>query len=296
MKSELIAAIDIGSNAIRLVICEVDGERGTDKKFKRVAFLRVPIRLGEDVFTVGGITPEKRDRLRNAMVGFSYTMKSFGVSDYRACATSAMREAINGADVVQEIYRVTGVSIDIISGQLEADTIFAAGGLERVMDAGGAYLYVDVGGGSTEVVVYCDGQKIDSRSFRLGTVRMLSGATKDSEMESFKKWLKSISTQYCPHTIIGSGGNINKVQRMLAKKEGETIPYTEIRNLYRTLKAMSYEQRIEELGLKTYRADVIIPALKIFTTVAKTCEIDKIAVPRVGLADGIIRELSRKRM
>lgn len=291
VKKDTLAAIDIGSNAIRLVICDVE-RQPIETKIKRVGFLRVPIRLGEDVFTQGFIGEQKLSLLRDAMMGFSHTMKAYQVSSFRACATSAMREAANGEAVVSAILRDSGIPIEIISGQLEADTIFAAGGLDSVLDSGGSFLYVDVGGGSTEVVVYCDGQKQESCSFRLGTVRMLSGAVDKEDEAKFKKWLKEIAKKYEAQCIIGSGGNINKVQRMLGKKEKESISVLELNILYRTLKSMSFEQRVQDLQMKTYRADVIIPALKIFSTVAKICDIDQIAVPRLGLADGIIKELS----
>ncbi len=291
VKKDTLAAIDIGSNAIRLVISDVEQHPG-ETKFKRVGFIRVPIRLGEDVFTQGFIGEQKLALLKNAMMGFSHTMKAFQVSAFRACATSAMREAANGAEVVESIMNDAGIPIEIISGQLEADTIFAAGGLDSVLDSGGSFLYVDVGGGSTEIVVYCDGKKQESKSFRLGTVRMLSGAVDKEDEAKFKKWLKEIAKKYQAQCIIGSGGNINKVQRLLGKKEKEPISALELNILYRTLKPMSYEQRVHDLQMKTYRADVIIPALKIFVTVSKICDIDQVVVPRLGLADGIIKELS----
>lgn len=292
---DTLAAIDIGSNAIRLLVSNIETYK-TQQEFKKLAFVRVPIRLGEDVFTTRMIGPEKQQRLSDALVGFAYIMKSFRVLDFRAYATSAMREALNGADVVEQIYKLSGIRIEIISGEQEADTIYAAGGLKQILSSSQTFLYVDVGGGSTEVIVYSDGSKIEARSFRLGTVRMLTGMVDDAEMDAFKSWLKEVAKQYSPTCIIGSGGNINKVQRLLGKKDSEPFSFVELSSLYKTLKAMSYEERVLELNLNTYRADVIVPALKIFYTVAKTCKIQEIAVPRLGLADGIIKQLYELRV
>lgn len=293
IKVDTLAAVDIGSNAIRLMVSNVETYQSGAYEVKKVAFLRVPIRLGEDVFVLGGISQEKQERLIDAMKGFSYIIKSFGAKKWRVCATSAMREAANGDEVVQRVLDETGLKIEIISGDEEADTIYAAGGITSALDSGKSYLYIDVGGGSTEVVVYSNREKVNARSFKLGTVRMLTEMVKEDEFEQFKIWLKEQAVQYAPTGIIGSGGNINKVQRMLGKKDKEQLNSTEIKVLFDTLKSMNYEQRIHNLGLNTYRADVILPALKIFVTAAKVCKINDIIVPRVGLADGIIQQLYR---
>jgi exopolyphosphatase/guanosine-5'-triphosphate,3'-diphosphate pyrophosphatase len=290
MKSETIAAIDIGSNAIRLLVNNID-RSGLNVDFKKTAFLRVPIRLGEDVFTKRRISEEKQQMLTDTMSAFFYTMKVFGVEKYRACATSAMRDAKNGAQIVQQIREKCGISIEIINGQEEADIIFEAGGLEQVMDRNRNYLYVDVGGGSTEIVLFSNHQKVNTRSFQLGTVRILSDAVDSGEFDDFKKWLKKFCQDYFPLSIIASGGNINKVHKLLGKKEGDVITYPELRVLYETMKEMTFEERILNYKLKNYRADVIIPALKIFNIICKTCLINEIHVPKVGLADGIIHHL-----
>lgn len=291
MRVDTLAAVDIGSNAIRLMVSNVETYPSGAVDVKKVAFLRVPIRLGEDVFVQGCISEEKEGRLLDAMMGFAYIIKSFGSVKWRACATSAMREASNGDQVVQRIFEKTGLQIEIISGDEEADTIYAAGGIASALDDNKSYLYIDVGGGSTEVVVYSNKEKVNARSFKLGTVRMLTDMVKEEEFENFKIWLKEQATLYSPTGIIGSGGNINKVQRMLGKKDKEQLNSTEIKVLFDTLKSMNYEQRIHNLGLNTYRADVILPALKIFVTASKVCKINDIIVPRVGLADGIIHQL-----
>ena len=290
MNTDIFAGIDIGSNAIRLLINNIETS-GIGADFKKVAFLRVPIRLGEDVFTKNEISEDKKQRLIDAMQGFSHIMKAYGVTDYRACATSAMRDAKNGQEITNLILEKSGIDIEIISGQEEADIIYEAGGLNILMDKNRNYLYVDVGGGSTEVVVFSNQQKITSNSFQLGTVRMLVDAVKEDEEKRFKSWLKEIYKQHAPLSIIASGGNINKVHKMLGKREKEYLTYPEIKVLYDTLKDMSYEERIQNFKLNTYRADVIIPALKIFQIVSKACKIGEIYVPKVGLVDGIIHHI-----
>ncbi len=290
MKTETLAAIDIGSNAIRLLIYNID-TNGLSVDFKKAAFLRVPIRLGEDVFTKRCISVEKQEMMMNAMYAFSYSMKVYGVDRYRACATSAMRDASNGVEIVELIRKNSGIHIEIINGQEEADIIFEAGGLEKVMDKNRNYLYVDVGGGSTEVVLFNNQQKILTRSFQLGTVRILSDAVDEGEFDELRKWLKKFYKDYFPLSIIGSGGNINKIHKLLGKKENEYISYPEIRVFYETMKDMTYDERILNYKLKNYRADVIIPAMKIFNIICKTCKINEIYVPKVGLADGIIHHL-----
>jgi exopolyphosphatase/guanosine-5'-triphosphate,3'-diphosphate pyrophosphatase len=290
MKTETLAAIDIGSNAIRLLIYNVD-TNGSNADFKKAAFLRVPIRLGEDVFTKKCISVEKQEMMMNAMYAFSYSMKVYGVDRYRACATSAMRDASNGVEIVELIRKNSGIHIEIINGQEEADIIFEAGGLEKVMDKNRNYLYVDVGGGSTEIVLFNNQQKILTRSFQLGTVRILSDAVDEGEFDDLKKWLKKFCKDYFPLSIIGSGGNINKIHKLLGKKDNEYISYPEIRVFYETMKGMTYDERILNYKLKNYRADVIIPAMKIFNIICKTCKINEIYVPKVGLADGIIHHL-----
>ena len=292
MNSKTLAAIDIGTNAVRLFISSME-EYPTEVLYKKIAFIREPLRLGDDVFTTGKIEEKKRKRLRETMQGFSYIMSAFNVEAYRAYATCAMREALNGEEIVQELKEASDLNVEIISGVKEAETIFA-GGMKEVVDNDKTYLYVDVGGGSTEVVVYSKGTKVDARSFPLGTVRMLNDAVEKGEMKSFKAWLKSIYQKYTPDYIIGSGGNINKVHKLLNKKEKETITYQELEILYKYIKSFNLEERERVLKLNTYRADVIIPAMKIFLTVGKTCQVNEIIVPKLGLSDGIIRILANE--
>lgn len=290
MNTDIFAAIDIGSNAIRLLINNIE-VNGTTPDFKKVAYLRVPIRLGDDVFTSGTISKDKEWRLIHAMQGFSHIMKAYGVMNYRACATSAMRDATNGSNIVEDIRRESGINIDIITGREEAEIIYEAGELDNFMDKRKNYLYVDVGGGSTEVIVYSNQQKVDSNSFQMGTVRLLVDAVKEDEEKRFKSWLKDISKDNNSFSIIASGGNINKIHKVLGKREREPISYDELKKLYDSLKSLSYEERIQSYKLNTYRADVIVPALKIFLSISKICKVNEIFVPKIGLSDGIIYHL-----
>lgn len=292
MKITTLGAIDIGSNAIRLLVKNVE-DYTTHKEFKKVAFIRVPIRLGEDVFSHGEISKEKQENLSLALEGFSLLMKVYNVSKYRACATSAMREAKNGKKIVDSIKKRCGINIEIISGMDEGELLYEVGEVNKYFSNKDSYIYVDVGGGSTEIIVYNNLQKAESKSFQLGTVRMLNVATSMNEVAEFIQYLQKIKTKYRPVGIIGSGGNINKVHKMLGKREGECLSDKEITELYNTLKGVSVEERIEQFKLNPNRADVVVPALEIFSTICKTANIKKIVVPRIGLSDGIIHHLEQ---
>ena len=292
MKHSTFAAIDIGSNAFRLLISYVERNGTTD--FKKAAFIRVPVRLGEDVFTKGRVSDEKRHKLVEAMKGFARLMEVFDVQAYKAYATSAMREAKNGPDVVAEIERESGIHVEIVSGHEEAETIFEAGDIAGFGDSDKSYLYVDVGGGSTELTVYSNHGRALSESFPLGTVRTISGAVKEKERERFKKRLHEIRSKYHPVAIVGSGGNINKIDKLIARKnkdKNDPLHYYQLKRLAEQLGSMSYDERIKHFGLNDYRADVIIPALDIFMTAAHICRIDDIIVPKIGLVDGLIHKL-----
>jgi len=296
MIKETIAGIDIGANAIRLLINYVEKEQEATT-FKKALFIRVPLRLGADVFTYNKISHEKVAKLCKSMRAFSELMEVYDIHKYRACATSAMREAGNNKEIVRLIKQISGIDVEIISGAEEAKYVFAATSLESnpIIDKNKSRLYVDVGGGSTELIIYNEQQKkIISESFPIGTVRMLSNSVQGSEWQYFKHRLKSIATTYNPACIIGSGGNINKTFKILGKKEQELITCTEIESLYDKIVEVSYEDRIKNMKLNEYRADVIVPALKIFLTVCKQCNIEQIMVPNVGLADGIIRQLAQE--
>lgn len=294
MNRETFGAIDIGSNAIRLLIDYVEQYDDLRTEYKKAAFVRVPIRLGDDVFLRGHIGNDRAEALCDAMQGFAALLRAYGVRDYRACATSAMREAANGREILERVRLRSGISVETISGAEEADTIFAAGGLKELLDHTKTYLYVDVGGGSTEIVVYASGEKTAAESFRLGTVRILSGATQPAEWHRFEEWLARQVETHHPSAVIGSGGNINKVHKMLEKRSREAIRTKELVLLYEQLRNLTVLQRMEQFYLNQSRAEVIVPALRIFTDVTHIGRIGTIYVPRQGLADGIIRQLYRQ--
>ena len=289
MKIFPFAAIDIGSNATRLQISNVE-EYPDGTVSKKVVWIRVPLRLGEDAFGGGDITPEKRGHLAEAMQGFAHIMRAFNVIDYRAYATSAMRDATNAQDIIEYVREKSGLQIEVIDGQAEAGIIFESG-LPIVVDEDLTYLFVDVGGGSTELTIVSGGKRIASKSFSLGTLRILSGKVEKNALEKMKKWIKSSSGGALPSVIVGSGGNINKVLRLLNRKEQQSIEYSELKELYRYIKSYSVEERIHRLKLNPHRADVIVPAMKIFLSIMKSCNIDEILVPRMGLSEGMIRML-----
>lgn len=285
------AAIDIGSNAVRLLIKEIKEEQG-NAHFSKVLMLRVPLRLGFDVFDIGKISEKKEKNMIRLMKAFRHLMKIYDVKHCRACATSAMRDAKNGMDIIKQIEKKTGVHIDIIDGQEEAKIIYN-NHVEHMEDQKGNYMYVDVGGGSTEINLLSEGQLVCSRSYNIGTVRMLNNAVKDSEWERLKNDLAELAKSYPQTNIIGSGGNINKLYRLADKKNKKkmTMQVSVLQELHTCLKALSLEERMEQFGMKPDRADVIIPAGEIFLTIANIIGASYIHVPVIGLSDGIIDEL-----
>lgn len=285
------AAIDIGSNTVRLLIKEIKEEQGK-AHFSKVLMLRVPLRLGFDVFDIGKISEKKEKNMIRLMKAFRHLMKIYDVKHCRACATSAMRDAKNGMDIIKQIEKKTGVHIDIIDGQEEAKIIYN-NHVEHMEDQKGNYMYVDVGGGSTEINLLSEGQLVCSRSYNIGTVRMLNNAVKDSEWERLKNDLAELAKSYPQTNIIGSGGNINKLYRLADKKNKKkmTMQVSVLQELHTRLKALSLEERMEQFGMKPDRADVIIPAGEIFLTIANIIGASYIHVPVIGLSDGIIDEL-----
>ena len=285
------AAIDIGSNAVRLLIKEIKEEQGK-AHFSKVLMLRVPLRLGFDVFDIGKISEKKEKNMIRLMKAFRHLMKIYDVKHCRACATSAMRDAKNGMDIIKQIEKKTGVHIDIIDGQEEAKIIYN-NHVEHMEDQKGNYMYVDVGGGSTEINLLSEGQLVCSRSYNIGTVRMLNNAVKDSEWERLKNDLAELAKSYPQTNIISSGGNINKLYRLADKKNKKkmTMQVSVLQELHTRLKALSLEERMEQFGMKPNRADVITPAGEIFLTIANIIGASYIHVPVIGLSDGIIDEL-----
>jgi len=285
-------AIDIGSNAIRLLISNVVIKEGKEPQFKKSSLVRVPIRLGADAFVNGIISPENIIRMINAMQAFKLLMKVHNVEHYKACATSAMREAKNGIEIVKKIFDETGVEIQVIGGKEEA-AIISSTDLNELISSDSSYLYVDVGGGSTEFTVFSGGKIITSKSFKMGTVRLLNNK-KSVNKEIFanvEKWVKKNTKDLKNLSLIGSGGNINKLFKMSGRTEGKPISFIYLNAQYEFLKQMTYQERISELSLNPDRADVIIPATKIYLSAMKWSGARKIYVPKIGLSDGIIKSL-----
>ncbi len=292
MDLKRFAAIDIGTNAVRLLIANVI-ENGNDLKVKKNTLVRVPIRLGEDVFDKGTISPEKTEKLIKTMQAFKLLMDVFGVEKFLAVATSAMREAKNGDEVIEKVKKQTGIHIEIIDGAREAEFI-AQTDLDDLTDPNKNYLFVDVGGGSTEFTLIEKSKKTASKSFKLGTVRSLKKNIPEGEWEKAEEWIKKHTKHLEKIDLIGSGGNINKLFKMSGRPQGTPLSYVHLKALYKLLKSMNYKQRIKELGLNPDRADVIVPAAKIYTRAMKWSGGKKIYVPSIGLADGIVKYLAEK--
>ena len=285
-------AIDIGSNAIRLLISNVIVSDDKEPKFKKSSLVRVPIRLGADAFTSGINSEQNVRRMIDAIEAFKLLMNVHGVKTYKACATSAMREAKNGSEIVEKIKIQTGVKIDIIGGKEEA-AIISSTDLNQLIEGNHTYLYVDVGGGSTEITVFTRGKIITSKSFKIGTVRLLNNkkSTNKEIFSNVEKWIKKNTSDLKKVSLIGSGGNINKLFKMSGRTEGKPISYIYLNAQYQFLKQMSFDERVSELSLNPDRADVIIPATKIYLSAMKWSGARKIYVPKIGLSDGIIKSL-----
>ena len=289
------AAIDIGSNAVRLLIKSIDREAVQGKKIKKVMMLRVPLRLGFDVFSIGELSEKKADKLRRLMKAFRQLMKIYDVGDYRACATSAMRDARNGRTIIKKIEKDTGIRIEIIDGQEEARMIYN-NHIECMEDRLGNYMYVDVGGGSTEINLLTNGELVWSVSYNIGTVRMLSNAVKEGTWQQMEEELMKVTEGVAAINIIGSGGNINKLFRLADKKDKklQRLPVSSLQTVYDVLKPLTPEERVEAFSLKQDRADVIVPAAEIFLKIAEVVHAEYIYVPVIGLSDGIIDNLYAK--
>ncbi|MGB3773750.1 MAG: exopolyphosphatase [Leeuwenhoekiella sp.] len=294
MKIEKYGAIDIGSNAIRLLVANVIQNENSAPLFRKSALVRVPIRLGADVFKQQMISEENVQRMIDTMNAFKLLMNAHRVVAYRACATSAMREAKNGTEVANLIKKKTGVNIQIIDGNDEA-AIIANTDLKAFIESDGSYLYVDVGGGSTEFTLYSKGQVIASKSFKLGTVRILEGLVGHGMWNEVETWIRGTTKGFSKIELIGSGGNINKIFKISGKKPGKPLSYFYLMNFYDFMQQFTYEERIIELDLNEDRADVILPAARIYLSAMKWSRAKNIHVPKIGLSDGIIKSLFQER-
>ena len=291
---EKYAAVDIGSNAIRLLIATVIEKEGFPTQFKKTSLVRLPIRLGADVFLKGNVSPVNYQRLLDAMQAFSLIIKTHNVVAFRACATSAMREAKNGKEIVSKLKAATGIDIQIIDGNDEA-AIIASTDLKQLISDNKVFLYVDVGGGSTEFTVFANGKNIASHSFKLGTVRIINGMVEDTMWEQAQQWVTQHTKAYSKINVIGSGGNINSIYRFSEKKVGQPLSYLFMSNFYEKVKQYDYNQRVFELKMNPDRADVIIPATRIYLSAMKWAKAKNMYVPKIGLADGIVKQLYNER-
>ena len=284
-----IAAIDIGSNAVRMLICYVISS-GDEYVFQKNSYLRLPIRLGEDSFKNGIISNKKIILLTNAILSFKYIMKVHGVKEYKIYATSALRESINSKEVISIVKKNTDLNIELITGLKEAKIISKGNSLEKI-EFNKTFLYVDVGGGSTEFSILRKGKEKMSKSFKIGTVRLLNNLVDDSMFMDIKKWLQSNIDNDDKIKLFATGGNINKIQSMTGSKSGKPISYLSIKDLSNNLMEFNYQERLMKFDLNPDRADVIIYALKIFLTTMEFVKANKIFVPKSGLVDGMINEI-----
>lgn len=294
MNYHRLAGIDIGTNAVRLLVMNIiETAQGT--LFKKSSLIRVPVRLGEDVFTNRQISAENIHRMIETLHAFRHLMTVHQVVDFRACATSAMREAENGSDVVAEIHRATGIQIEVIDGTEEAQLIFNTG-LSTFLDSNQTRLFIDVGGGSTELTWFDGQERVTSASFNIGTIRLLKGLVREDEWLEMGRWVQQHANQFGEVECIGSGGNINKLFKMSGKKLGRPISYEYLKKSAKILSAMTVEERVVQLDLNLDRADVIVHATDIFLFVMRKAHAAKIHVPKTGLADGIIKHLHASRV
>jgi exopolyphosphatase/guanosine-5'-triphosphate,3'-diphosphate pyrophosphatase len=292
---EKYGAIDIGSNAIRLLIVTIIEQEGKETKFKKTSLIRVPIRLGADVFVNGEVSEASYLRMVDSFKAFQLLMKTHNVFKYRACATSAMREAKNGKTIVKKLLETTGIKINIINGNDEAK-IIASTDLKAYLVHDKTFLYVDVGGGSTELTIYSEGKTVASKSFKMGTVRLINNLVDDIMWDQMKDWIKNNTRNYDHITLLGTGGNINSTYKFSGKKIGTPLSYRYLVTYFNKVKALSYDDRIFELDMNPDRADVIIPALKIYIFAMKWSGAEYVYVPKIGLSDGIIRSLYNEKL
>jgi exopolyphosphatase/guanosine-5'-triphosphate,3'-diphosphate pyrophosphatase len=285
-----LAAIDIGSNAARLLIVEVVQDSDGKPLFNKLNLVRVPLRLGFDVFDKGEISKEKRGMVLQTMKAYNHLINAYGVKHVIACATSAMRDAGNSADLIRKIRLETGLQIEVISGDLEASIIYENHVAEN-MDIDHSYLYIDVGGGSTELTFFADGKLVFKQSFNIGTIRLLKDMVDENKWNEMKEFIKAKTKGYKKIVAIGTGGNINKIFSLSKRKDGKPLPFELLKDYYKELSGFSLEDRMNLYKLREDRADVIVPALQIYINTMRWSDADEIYVPKIGLADGLVQHL-----
>lgn len=288
-----LAAIDIGSNAARLLITDVIEGIGHPPEFCKLNLIRVPLRLGFDVFETGEISEHRTMMVIEAMKAYSHLLKLYEVEHFKACATSAMRDAKNGSEIIKRVKEETGIDIEIISGDLEASVIYENHVAES-MDDNNSYLYIDVGGGSTELTFFADGKLVCKQSFNIGTIRLLKNQVEERMWDEMKEMIKVKTKGYKKIVAIGTGGNINKIFSISKKKDGKPLELSLLKDYFKEFGAVSVKERIRLYKFREDRADVIVPALQIFINVMRWADADEILVPKIGLADGLIQHLYSK--
>lgn len=287
-----LAAIDIGSNAARLLISDVIPTTNDQIQFQKINLIRIPLRLGFDVFEKKEISPEKETMIMNTMRAYRHLLDAYGVplNHLKAAATSAMRDASNAAAIIERVKEKTGIDIEVITGDAEASLIYENHVAEN-MDKEHSYLYIDVGGGSTELTFFAGNKLVFKRSFNIGTIRILKKQVTDTYWDEMKDFIKKEVKGFSEVVAIGSGGNINKIFSISKKKEGKPLPLDLLKDYYKEFNSFSLEDRIRIYHLREDRADVIVPALQIYINVMRWADIDEIYVPKIGLADGLIQHL-----
>jgi exopolyphosphatase / guanosine-5'-triphosphate,3'-diphosphate pyrophosphatase len=290
----VLAAIDIGSNAARLLISEASVYVDGTVDFTKLCLLRIPLRLGFDVFSKGYVAEEKRTKLIDTLRAYKILMGIYKVEAHKAFATSAMRDASNGTEILDEIFRETGLRVDIITGQDEANILYETHIAEK-LNVNKSYLYIDVGGGSTEISLFAHNQTIFKESFNIGTIRMLHNKVTDEQWEHMKWYIKTYTRDYQPLEAIGTGGNINKIFSISKRKEGKPLSLELLRDYHKELSNNTVEERKHLYQFRDDRADVIVPALQIYTSIMRWSQAAEIYVPKVGLADGLIKMLYNER-
>ncbi len=289
----ILAAIDIGSNAARLLISEAATYKDGTVDYTKLVLLRIPLRLGFDVFDTGLISNDKKNLLVDTLKAYKLLMGIYKVEQFRACATSAMRDARNAKEILDEAEKVTGIKVEVITGQEEANIIYETHIADN-LSLNKAYLYVDVGGGSTEVTLYAQNQLVFKESFNIGTIRVLHDKVSDEQWEHMKWYIKTHVKDYQPIEAIGTGGNINKIFSISKRKEGKPLPVDLLKDYYKELSYTTVEERKHLYHFRDDRADVIVPALQIFISIMRWANADEIYVPKIGLADGLIKMMYKE--
>ncbi len=288
-----LAAVDIGSNAVRFLIMEIS-EADNTVNFKKRTLIRVPIRLGEDVFTKGRVETEKLEKLTQSLIAFRMLAKVYEVEKMRICATSALREASNGNEIVSSLKKNHNIKVELIDGKVEADIIHSNAYESNIIKKDVTYLFVDVGGGSTELSLMKDGKTINSISLKLGTVRILKKKDKKEDWKKLKSWVEEVTNEHNVKSILGSGGNINKLQKISrSSKQDFNLSKQKLASLYNNLAPLSVKERITTYNLNPDRADVIVHAAKLFMKICEYSGCENIIVPKIGLSDGMIKVMYR---